>query len=105
MGCGGRSGHRAGSRTCMRWCISCGGGWPGWSRGQDRGGVRRGWCGQGPGTGWRWARGSWMWRGLPRLRGGGGGGGGPGGGPPGRGGVGGARGGGGGGGAGGGGAG
>jgi len=28
----GSSGRRAGSRICMRCCISCGGGWPPWNQ-------------------------------------------------------------------------
>ena len=41
----GGSGRRGGSGICTRWCISCGGGSPRWSRG--KGG--HGWPGPGPG--------------------------------------------------------
>ncbi len=32
----GRSGRRAGRRTCTPWYTSCGGGWPRWSRAGER---------------------------------------------------------------------
>src|SRR5436305_702643 len=72
MGCGRKSGRHAGSRTCTRWCISCGGGWPPWNQGAGRGGAGRGWPGPGGGTGRPWARGSSVWRWSTSWRRGGG---------------------------------